>query len=385
MNSEREKSSIRFPQYPLSMDDMYLISDELISNNCWTTIYMWKTFLEKKYLAVLLSAIKLNPIVICLSLDWNRLGDDGAALLSSFLQTNTSLRGIYLNGNNISAIGAQALADALNLNTTLTYLELSSNPLGDDGIIALSRVLQKNRTLQALNLNQTSMTHNSLQHLADALEINESLKILYLNNNLLGDKGILIIAGALARNSTLSTLDLSKNNITEIGANAIEYALKQKETALVNLFLNDNPIRDLGVKSIVSALHINKTSKKLKLESTDMTIDGACAIAHIIRMNYHLVNLALSRNPLGDALIHLLVDAFKANDTLQHLYLNAINLTDDCIPNLMAILKKKTLNSIELVKNQFTDKAKLTLEQASKLNPTYSLYFQFSFEEKDHC
>ncbi|CAF0898511.1 unnamed protein product [Rotaria sordida] len=381
MNTDQKKESIRFPQQPVNMDDMKLISDELISNKWWKIIYMWKAYLEEKHLASFLCAIESNSTILCLSLDWNQLGDDGASLMADLLQSNTTLRSVYLNANRISAIGARELADMLHVNTTLTHLELTSNSIGDSGVIAIARALQENRTLQALNLSQTDMTLDGVQQLANMLELNTTLKVLRIKHNDLGDEGVMIIARALTRNSTLSTLDLSTNNVTHIGANAMAFVLQQDETALSSLIMNENPIGDIGVASIASALITNTTLTKLKLELVDMTVDGVREIVNMICGNNNIIYLALSRNLLGDDAIDLLADAFNDNQSLEHLYLNDINLTDQCVSSLVSILKQnKTLNSIELVKNQLTDEAKVTIEQAAEINQTCSLYFQFTFQ-----
>lgn len=379
--AQSRSNSIRLPEYPVTMNDMDLIREAIVSNKFWTTVYMWKTFLEEKYLMVLLSGIKENPRVISLNLDYNRLSDDGASLMADFLQTDYSLRNVYLNSNQIGWNGAQSLANVLKVNTTLTYLELSNNPISDRGIICLADALRENQTLASLNLSQTSMTLVGLKHLADALQLNESLTVLQIAENQIGDAGLELLLDALTFNTTLLTLDLGKNNITQIGGLTIQHFLSQKDTRLLNLYMNDNPLGNLGVEAILSAMHTNRVLEKLKIDGTEIDANLIPDLTEMIVINNRLISLDLSRNSIGDVFIEFLVDAIDKNDTLERLCLNNIQLTDKCLPHILEILKiTKSLKSIEFVKNQFSKQTREVIERTLHMNHQCSVYFEFTFD-----
>lgn len=107
---------------------------------------------------------------LCLS--FNRLGDQGACTIASYLDTDPScrLRQLYLSANAISDEGAVALFTALERHRHLTYLALNDNSIGDDGARACARMLRSG----------TSM-----------------LRVLLLRENLIGATGMWAIVDAL--------------------------------------------------------------------------------------------------------------------------------------------------------------------------------------------
>ena len=72
-----------------------------------------------------------------LDLEYNKIGDDGAARLGEGLAGNTTLTELYLWNNNIGDEGAARLGEGLAGNTTLTTLGLGGNNIGDEGAARL--------------------------------------------------------------------------------------------------------------------------------------------------------------------------------------------------------------------------------------------------------
>ncbi|CAF1139133.1 unnamed protein product [Rotaria sordida] len=437
INKERKKESIRFPKQVLNYDDMEIIADELISNKYWRIIYLWENYINEKHMLILMGGLKLNSTLICLNLDCNTLGDEGASILASILKTNTSLRTVYLNKNQVNDIGAQELASMLYVNRTLTHLELSSNSIGDDGIAAISNalkinnslrtiylndnnitevgaeylahmlqvnkaltdlqlssnpigdngvnviahILQQNITLESLHIGQTIITIESMHEIGKMLEMNTMLKSLYLNNNNLGDDALMIIISSLKKNRTLTTLDITMNNLTDKSAHEFACLLKQKQTNLTNLIISQNPLGDMGISFIASALVNNTTLTKLIVESVEMTTEGVDQLSNMLCSNKTLRYLALNNNEIDDNCMNLLVDGLKYNKTLENLYMNNCNLKDKCVPLIIDIMKQnKTLIYIELVKNHLTEQGKMTINEAATLYKTCSIYLDFTFQ-----
>ncbi|CAF3430719.1 unnamed protein product [Rotaria sp. Silwood1] len=437
INKERKKESIRFPKQMLNYDDMEMIADELISNKYWTIIYLWENYINEKHMLILMHGLQLNSTLICLNLDCNMLGDEGTSILASLLKTNTSLRTvylnknqindigahelacmlyvnrtlihlelssnsigddgvaaisnalkvnnslrtIYLNDNNITEIGAEYLADMLQINKTLIDLQLSSNPIGDNGVNLIAHVLKQNITLESLHIGQTITTIKSMHEIGKMLQMNTMLKSLYLNNNNLGDDALMIIIPFLMKNRTLTTLDLAMNNLTDKSANELGYLLKQTQTTLTNLIISYNPLGDMGISFIASALMNNTSLVKLIVESVEMTIEGVRQLANMLCSNKTLRYLALNNNEIDDNCMKLLVNGLQYNKSLQNLYLNNCNLKDECVPFIINIMKQnKTLIYIELVKNHLTEQGKMAINQAAMLYKTCSIYLDFSFQ-----
>ena len=74
------------------------------------------------------------PGVTELNISINEIGDEGIALISTALQTNTTIIKLDISGCNMSDDGAESLARALTVNKTLQELYVRYNDINDTGI-----------------------------------------------------------------------------------------------------------------------------------------------------------------------------------------------------------------------------------------------------------
>lgn len=121
--------------------------------------------------------------VTWINLDYNDIGDVGAAVLSSALDRTTSINHVHLLNNGIGDTGAMALAAALTENENIIELNLRYNNIGDAGANALAEMIKTNRALRHL----------------------------YLSNNSIGEKGMLALANAIGHNIVLKSVDIEDN------------------------------------------------------------------------------------------------------------------------------------------------------------------------------
>ena len=75
--------------------------------------------------------LRFNRALKSANLDYNSIGDEGAAALSDALKSNSTLEELKLHNNEIGAAGAQSLAGMLQVNRALTSVNLLKNDLGD--------------------------------------------------------------------------------------------------------------------------------------------------------------------------------------------------------------------------------------------------------------
>lgn len=120
----------------------------------------------------------LNGTSLSLSLD-NKLTCNGMRPLSTFLSYHP-LQELSLQGNKITDQGASFLGESLRSNETLKILCLSNNQIGDQGIAQLAEALRHNKTLQQLDLEMNRIGDEGVIHLAEALRSNRTLKQLDL-------------------------------------------------------------------------------------------------------------------------------------------------------------------------------------------------------------
>lgn len=77
------------------------------------------------------------------------VGDDGARLLSSYIQKNKNLKSLKITGNNISAQGFVEIVSALRNCPLIKVLSLEWNQMGSDavGLESLAVLLVSNKSI----------------------------------------------------------------------------------------------------------------------------------------------------------------------------------------------------------------------------------------------
>jgi hypothetical protein len=83
--------------------------------------------------------LEVNPPIEHLFLDYNRLNDDDAVLISRALKRNTNLRQIDLRSNNFTSIGVKALLTCVFDSSSLNTISKSNHTLHDMNIYTYSR------------------------------------------------------------------------------------------------------------------------------------------------------------------------------------------------------------------------------------------------------
>jgi Leucine Rich repeat len=192
-----------------------------------------------------------------LNLSNKRIGDRQAKQIGEELASNTTLKRLDVCGSRIGNDGVVAIAIALRTNQSLEELDLGFNKFGDLGTAAIAQALKQNNSLKALYLNGNKIFTFGLTRLADTLKTNTGLKTLWLSCCSIDDEEAAILADALKINTTLATLYLLSNGIGAVGAQAILVALKEYNTTLTYLNLEDNreisPALRSAIESVVQA------------------------------------------------------------------------------------------------------------------------------------
>ncbi|TYJ53131.1 hypothetical protein B9479_006254 [Cryptococcus floricola] len=141
--------------------------------------------------------------------------------------------------------------------------------------------------------------------------------------------GVSYIAQVLKRNRTLKVLNLSSNNIPPSGLVLLAEALKYN-TTLETLDLSNNPCCSTptfgtagtgvtegieGVQALRMAFTINTSLKRLFLSNTNLTNEGAIALAEFLPESRSLLHLDLTENPgVGEAGVMALAKGLRGNE-----------------------------------------------------------------------
>ncbi|XP_038656820.1 NACHT, LRR and PYD domains-containing protein 3-like isoform X2 [Scyliorhinus canicula] len=291
---------------------------------------------------------RLGPILHkcqVLRLGNNKLGDPGVKLLSVALRNpDCKIQKLGLNSNTLTDSCTQDLALLLSANRLLKDLDLGNNKLGDSGVTALSVALRDLACkLQKLELYENILTDSCAQDLASILSTNQSLMELNLGNNKLGDSGVKLLSVALRTpDCKIQKLLLYKNHVSHSCAEDLVSVLSTNRSLTV-LNLNNNKLGDSGVKILSEALR-NPDSKMQKLGLDNVGLTDLCAPE--------------------------LTSALRTNHSLKILELGSNHFTDQTIPVLGSLIWMcKSLEWIGLWGNQFSSNGKRQLEALRESTP----------------
>ena len=158
------------------------------------------------------------------------------------------------------------LADLPRVGNLLT-LDLKSNDIRG-GVVYLAQVLRKNRTLRVLNLSDNNIEQPGLVAIAEALKYNSTLETLDLSHNPCsgpGLEGITTLRTAFALNSHLKRLFLNDTDLSSEGAIALAEFLPEAKS-LIHLDLAENFSIDIaGVMALAVSLKMNRSLRCLDL------------------------------------------------------------------------------------------------------------------------
>ena len=142
----------------------------------------------------------------------NKIGDKGiVALISTALQTNTTLTNLNIGACNMSDDGAESLARALTVNKTLQELDVSYNNVSDTGIAHITTALKTNNTLKELKIGGETATDEGALSLPAALTANSSMEYVDLYWSSTHPDSTLKNIGECVSKSTLRKLNLVMN------------------------------------------------------------------------------------------------------------------------------------------------------------------------------
>ncbi|CAG8613957.1 3228_t:CDS:2, partial [Racocetra persica] len=164
-----------------------------------------------------------------------------------------------------------------------------------------------------------------VQYISQALRRNKSLKELHLSENRIDFKGLIFIADGMKHNCHLELLDISRN---PIGGPSIE-----------------------GVTSLRHALSLNTKLKILFMSNTQLSTEGAIALAEYLPETKSLVHLDLTANPGIDiAGVMALAVSIKMNYSVRILDVN-VQPNDTEAAGLSRDILRTCVRNTELAQN----------------------------------
>ncbi|GAA5984226.1 hypothetical protein JCM5350_002871 [Sporobolomyces pararoseus] len=155
------------------------------------------------------------------------------------------------------------------------------------------------------------------KQIAELPRVGSLLTLDVKGNDLRG--GVSYISQVLKRNRTLKVLNLSENKIDMLGLVSIAEALRYN-TSLETLDLSYNPCCGPSVEGMLSlraSMMVTPALKRLFLNSTDLTSEGAIAFAEFLPEARSLLHLDLTSNQIDISGVLALAVSVKLNTTIR--------------------------------------------------------------------
>lgn len=298
----------------LQNPDEHIFGSMLVLNQC---------DLKDRDMPQVLSLLASNPDIDSLVLEENKIGPDGAKIIS-----NANIKTIYFGLNPIGDEGAAALAK----NKSLVLLTVEGDGIGDKGIKALAQ----SKSLAFLAVDDNYPSASAIQALAN----NKNLQILILGQAHLDDAAV----HAFAKNTSLQYLWFADSDLSLKSLSALA-----NMSGLIGFGLMNSEIGDAGAKIISE----NSNLKYVALSRDDIGVEGAAALTQLPNLGF----LGLSYNHIGDQGARFFASP-AAVPALTELDLSANNLTDAGVSELA---KNSRLDMLFLRNNNTTNAGALAL------------------------
>uniref|UniRef100_A0A0W0F6R5 RNI-like protein n=1 Tax=Moniliophthora roreri TaxID=221103 RepID=A0A0W0F6R5_MONRR len=177
-------------------------------------------------------------------------------------------------------------------------------------------------SLRTLDLKGNDL-RNGTTYLAQVLKRNRTLKVLNLSENKLDVACLVAIADALKYNTCLETLDLSRNPCCGSGSSSGSGSLTKDRDRLIHNHstlarAERSPSELEGIQSLRTSLTLTTSLKRLFLSSTNLSTQGAIALAEFLPESRSLLHLDLTGNDdLGVAGVMALNEGLKRNRVMR--------------------------------------------------------------------
>ncbi len=299
--------------------------------------------------------ISINKI----DLSHNLIDENGAKYLGKSLKSTSNLKHLILNSNKIMDNGCLYIANGLEKNESLVELSLDYNKITTIGINHLSKVLVKKENLMILSLSTNEITEinedfyslfnwlKTIKISDNPLKPNEIIKLIKAseNNRLFKKLRFKISENStyelMIKNDYLKNFDLSFNELSLSLLKNISYL---KNISIINLIHNN--ITDNDIHCLVQYLkEYNSPLKKLLIQNNLIGKEGSKALAELLKNNNYLKVLNISSNPLLSEGINNIADSIiNYNNILEELSINHTDCGNNGLTKIVNIFLKITKN-----------------------------------------
>jgi Ran GTPase-activating protein (RanGAP) involved in mRNA processing and transport len=212
------------------------------------------------------------------------------------------------------------------------------------------------------------------RNLAKSISENRSLALVYLQSNPLGDLGVEIISQAITKKLSLEALHLSDVGMTSKGLETVANVITTLRK-LATLDLNLNPLGDVGIIQLSQSIMGKNSLSTLGLHSIGMTSKGMHELAQAIATLRNLTVLDIRFNAIGDEGVRTLSKSLEGSK-VTNLYLTNVGMTDSSMPSFRdALMKMPCLADLVIHGAQLTEEGFANLREGLEGKSLRILHF----------
>lgn len=264
----------------------------------------------------------------------------------------------------ISLQGMKNLAAAINENKTLTHLDINynrtlgneldvyNNRIRDEGFRILAEALVVNESIYWLELDYKSIRDDYIvQSLVSSLTENlASTKKIdlhglineYYNHAVIEAYEYNMLYEAAKQSTVIEELDLSYNHIPMKDGKLADIIAHNKSIRVLNLsYLKSNINK--GIELLSKALKKNETLQHIYLDGNELSDEGIKCLADVIKVNKTLKKMSLNDNDISDEGIKIMADAMKVNTTIHELCLSDNGFSEEEARGACTLLANESL------------------------------------------
>lgn len=200
----------------------------------------------------------------------------------------------------------QPLSNAFTSSKTLRVLEVSGLNIGLEGATYLAGC--RSVVLHELKISACKLGPRGADKIGEMIYYNKSLVSVNLAYNKIGDSGVeKLVCHLVKYTNAIQTLNLEGNNISAIGARHLRKLIR---TGLTSVELSRNPLRDKGIRLVLQAFTF--IMDRIGLISVEMTSSSTTYIADAL---HRVKSIAFTMQYFTD--YEVIIDSLAKSNVLQ--------------------------------------------------------------------